>query len=152
MATYLFGLGLLALTVMLTLAAIAFAGSPPAPRPAFAPTTEPRRLRLRSRLLFARRTAQAITLDAVLVDAVGLPAGADATPGLPFAVAVRLPDTPWLAMRVDALLTEWSENGDVILFELIDDNGRLRTTIASGESSVHLDLADTAGLPNALAA
>lgn len=108
-------------------------------------------MRLRALLVFARRAPHAVVVDAVLVAVEQGPAGVVATPGLPFAVALRLPDTAWFAARVDELLGHWCEDGEVVVLEIVDHKGRLRTTIASHDSSVHLELVDTAGLPQPLA-
>ena len=114
-------------------------------------TAPPRRLpdavRLFSRLLFARRSTDAITLDCTLVAVDGeLPPGVEPPEGLPFTLRLRCPDTTWFASRVEELLSEWADESRELLLELAPENGKVRTTIMSGGSSVHLELASAAGL------
>ena len=107
-------------------------------------------VRLMSRLLFARRSFDAITLDCTLVSVDGdLPPDVDPPEGLPFTLRVRCPDTTWFATRVEELLTEWADDNRQLVLELSADRGKVRTTIASGGSSVHLELAGAAGLGSA---
>ncbi|HVM07500.1 MAG TPA: hypothetical protein VM345_03470 [Acidimicrobiales bacterium] len=133
----------------------------PSPRPRRArayhdditPQPERGRVRLMSRLLFARRTSDAITLDCTLVAVEGqLPPDVDPPQGLPFTLRLRCPDTTWFAGRVEELLTEWAEENRELMLELSPDRGKVRTTIASGGSSVHLELAGAAGLGSGLSA
>ncbi|HEX7166715.1 MAG TPA: hypothetical protein VF230_07020 [Acidimicrobiales bacterium] len=151
----------LALAAALVLAALAMRVPPPPARPvSFAPSPPspsspplpaPDRVRLASRLLFARRSADAITLDCTLVRVDGrLPANVDPPVGLPFTLRVRCPDTGWFAGRVEELLTEWADDNRELVLELSPDRGKVRTTIASGTSSVHLELAGAAGLGSGL--
>ena len=110
-------------------------------------------VRLRSRLLFARRTLDAITLDCTLAGVDGpLPADVDPPVGLPFTIRVRCPDTTWFATRVEDLLREWATENRELVLELVPEKGKVRTTIASGGSSVHLELAGAAGLGSGLSA
>lgn len=115
---------------------------------------------MRSRALFATRSRDAITLDFTLVRAEegldlppalwppelpgaltnGLP------PGQPFTLQLRAPDAGWFAGRVEELLCEWAEDNRELMLELREDRGRVRTTIVSGDSSVHLELASADGL------
>lgn len=122
-------------------------------RPAVSHDDPPTRghVRLMSRLLFARRSFDAITLDCTLVSVDGdLPADIGTPPaGLPFTLRVRCPDTTWFATRVEELLTEWADDNRELVLELSPDRGRVRTTIASRGSSVHLELAGAAGLGSA---
>ena len=105
------------------------------------------RIRLASRLLFARRSFDAITLDCILVRVDSeLPAHVKPPEGLPFTLRLRCPDTSWFATRVEELLNEWADQGRELEFELTSENGKVRTTIASDGSSVHLELASAAGL------
>lgn len=158
----------IAVSVVLLVAAFVAAGAlaaaalrMPAPRPGGHGTTAgaapaPRhtgRVRLMSRLLFARRSLDAITLDCTLVAVDGgLPAAVDPPEGLPFALRVRCPDTAWLANRVEKLLSEWADDNRELVLELTADRDKVRTTIASGRSSVHLELADAAGPGRGLSA
>ena len=126
---------------------------PPARRPLPAPPARPGRVRLSSRLLFARRSADAITLDCTLLRVDGpLPPNVDPPVGLPFTLQVRCPDTGWFAGRVEDLLVEWAAQNRELVLELSPDRGKVRTTIASGTSSVHLELAGAAGLGTGLGA
>lgn len=153
----------LALTIAFVLAAVAMRVPPPPthpmsfaplPPPPSAPTVSrpaPGRVRLASRLHFARRTADAITLDCTLLRIDGrLPANLDPPVGLPFTLRVRCPDTGWFAGRVEELLMEWADDNRELVLELSPDRGKVRTTIASGTSSVHLELAGAAGLGSGL--
>jgi hypothetical protein len=111
------------------------------------PRRRPGAVRLFSRLLFTRRSTDAITLDCTLVAVDGeLPAGVEPPEGLPFTLRLRCPDTTWFASRVEELLTEWADDNRELLLELAPENGKVRTTITSGGSSVHLELAGAAGL------
>lgn len=111
------------------------------------PDQQAHRVRLVSRLLFSRRTADAFTLDCMLVTVDGdLPDEVDPPEGLPFALRVRCPETSWFADRVEGLLSDWAEETRELTLELTPDRGRVRTTIASGDASVHLELAGAAGL------
>lgn len=144
-----------ALSILLLIAAVTATGAliflalvpprPALPTPPAAPheTAPPRgQVRLLSRLLFAHRSFDAITLDCTLVAIDGdVPADIDPPEGLPFTVRVRCPDTTWFATRVEELLGEWADENRELLVELSPDRGRVRTTIASGGSSVHLELA-----------
>ena len=113
-----------------------------------------------SRALFASRSQDAITLDFTLVRAEE---GLDLAPALwppglpcvlpnglpsgqPFTLQLRAPDAGWFAGRVEELLCEWAEDNRELVLELREDHGRVRTTIASGDSSVYLELASTDGL------
>jgi hypothetical protein len=99
------------------------------------------RLRLLSRALFARRSFDAITLDCTLVRAEGaIPKQFEPPSGLPFTLRLRVPDTSWFASRVEELLIQWAEDSREIVVELREDKGKVRTSIASGDSSVHLEL------------
>jgi hypothetical protein len=99
------------------------------------------RLRLRSRVLFARRSFDAITLDCTLVRAEGaFPKQFEPPAGLPFTLRLRVPDTNWFAIRVEELLTQWAEDSRELVVELREEKGKVRTVIASGDSSVHLEL------------
>ena len=121
-------------------------------KPAPDPTEPPARghVRLMSRLLFARRSFDAITLDCTLVSVEGsIPDDIVPPEGLPFTLRVRCPDTTWFATRVEELLSEWADDNRELVLELSPDRGRVRTTIASGGSSVHLELAGAAGLGSA---
>jgi hypothetical protein len=102
------------------------------------------RLRLSSRALFASRSVDAITLDCTLMRAED---DADEPPvGLPFTLQLRPPQAGWFASRVEELLAEWAADNRELLLELREDHGRVRTMIASGESSVYLELTSAAGL------
>lgn len=125
--------------------------SPPRPPVLHDEPRHAKRVRLMSRLLFARRSFDAITLDCTLVSVEGdLPPDVDPPEGLPFTLRVRCPDTTWFATRVEELLSEWAEDNRELLLELSSDHGKVRTTIASGGSSVHLELAGAAGLGSGL--
>lgn len=102
-------------------------------------------VQLLSRLLFARRQPGAITLDCLLVAVEKAAPGVVAPPGLPFTLQMRAPEAS-LAQRVDELLSEWAADSRELLFELRQEEGWVRTTIASGDSSVQLELAGAAGL------
>lgn len=106
------------------------------PKPQSLPQREQgRRLRLWSRALFASSTRGAITLDCMLVQT-----------GEPFTLLLRPPDSGWFAGRVEELLREWAEENRELALELREEHGRVRTTIASGGSSVYLELARAEGL------
>jgi len=103
--------------------------------PPLAPDRDPEprrdRVRLLSRLLFARRSFDAITLDCTLVAVDGeLPPDIDPPEGLPFTLRVRCPETTWFATRVEELLSEWAEDNRELVLELSPDKGKVRTTIA----------------------
>ncbi len=102
-------------------------------------------VRLLSRLLFARHQPGAITLDCLLVAVEEAAPGVVAPPGLPFTLQMRAPEER-LAEQVDELLAEWAADSRELLFELRQEEGRVRTTIASGDSKVHLELSGAAGL------
>ncbi len=102
-------------------------------------------VRLLSRLLFARRQPDAITLDCLLVAVEDPAPGVVAPAGLPFTLQLLAPD-PRMAQRVDDLLSAWAADSRELLFELRQEQGRVRTTIASGDSSVQLELTGAAGL------
>jgi hypothetical protein len=104
------------------------------------------RIRLLFRLLFSRTQPDGITLDCLLVSVEEAAPGVHAPEGLPFTLRLRVPDTVWFAHRVDQLLGEWADDGRELLIELTEDHGKVRTMIASGTSSVHLELAGAAGL------
>lgn len=101
-------------------------------------------IRLLSRLLFARHQPGAITLDCLLVSVEG-PASGVAPAGLPFTLQLHAPEAA-MARQVDELLDEWAGDSRELLLELSEDRGRVRTTIASGKSSVQLELSGAAGL------
>ncbi|MBW3558018.1 MAG: hypothetical protein KY454_13875 [Actinobacteria bacterium] len=102
-------------------------------------------VRLLSRLLFARRQPDAITLDCLLVSVEDPAPGVVAPPGLPFTLQLLAPE-PRMAQQVDDLLNAWAADSRELLFELRQEQGRVRTTIASGDSSVQLVLSGAAGL------
>lgn len=104
------------------------------------------RLRLLSRLLFSRRTRDAITIDCLLLSVEQAKPGVDAPEGLPFTLELKTPDTTWFAERVEDLLAEWADDSRELLLELREDRGKVRTCIASGDSMVHLELSGAAGL------
>jgi hypothetical protein len=104
------------------------------------------RIRLLSQVLFTRRQRDNITIDCLLVSVEQAGPGVGAPAGLPFTLQFRTPDTAWFADRVEHLLNEWSDENRELLFELREDHGKVRTVIASGPSSVHLELAGAAGL------
>lgn len=111
------------------------------------------RVRLVTRLVFARRSFDAFTLDCLLVSVDGdLPDDVEPPEGLPFTLRLRSPDTTWFAERVEELLTDWADETRELTLELTPDRGRVRTTIASGDASVHLELAGAAGLGTGLSA
>ncbi len=101
-------------------------------------------IRLLSRLLFARHQPGAITLDCLLVSVEG-PASGVAPAGLPFTLQLHAPEAA-IARQVDELLDEWTADSRELMLELSEDRGRVRTTIASGKSSVQLELSGAAGL------
>lgn len=101
-------------------------------------------VRLLSRLLFARRQPGAITLDCLLVAVEDAAPGVVAPPGLPFTLQMRAPEAN--LAQVDELLAEWAADSRELRFELRQEEGWVRTTIASGDSSVQLELAGAAGL------
>ena len=104
------------------------------------------RVRLLSRLLFTRTQDDAITIDCLLMAVEKAGPGVDAPEGLPFTLQLRTPDTAWFADRVEQLLEQWAEESRELLVELREDHGKVRTMIASGASTVHLELAGAAGL------
>jgi hypothetical protein len=111
------------------------------------PTRRPDGIRLVTRVLFSRRAHDALTLDCTLIRVErGLPPDLDPPEGLPFTLRVRCPDTSWFAGRVEALLGEWAKENREVVVELTPENDKIRTMIASGESSVHLELSGAAGL------
>ena len=151
--------GVLGITVTLILATVHIpdgvdlGGPTLAPSPITAADHGKPRLRLSSRLLFARRSLDAITLDCTLLEAAGdLPPDVHPPAGLPFTLRVRCPDTGWFAGRVEELLNEWADDNRELMLELSSEHGKVRTTIASGGSSVHLELAGAAGLGSDLSA
>ncbi len=103
-------------------------------------------VRLRSRILFCRRTEEAITVDCVLIEieeavgAIGAPAG------LPFTLQFRLPDTDWFADRAEDLLGEWAEDDLPVAVDLREDGGKVRIALASDGTLLRLELAGAAGL------
>jgi hypothetical protein len=132
-----------ATTVVLLL--LAFAA--PMPRPPALYDEEGRpRIRLLSRLLFTGRHDDAITLDCLLVSVERAAPGVTAPEGMPFTLQLRTPETAWFAARVEHLLGEWADESRELLLELREDHGKVRTMIASGDSSVHLELSGAAGL------
>jgi hypothetical protein len=136
-----------AVTVVLLLAAITI---PPAPyRDDDADDTlddgRPR-IRLLSRLLFSRRETESIVIDCLLLAVEQAGPGVTAPEGLPFTLQLRIPDTQWFADRVDQLLSGWADESRVLVLELREDHGTVRTRIASGDASVHLELCGAAGL------
>jgi hypothetical protein len=152
----------LALTAALARAEATTGPSPfpfPSPRGRIEMQASKPSLRLLSRALFASRSPDAITLDCTLVRAEhggGWRGGLDLPPaflppafvppaGLPFTLRLRAPEADWFAGRVEELLREWAEENRELVLELREDRGRVRTTIASGDSSVYLDLAEAAG-------
>jgi hypothetical protein len=104
------------------------------------------RIRLLSQVLFTRRQRDAITIDCLLVSVEQAGPGVGAPAGLPFTLQFRTPDTAWFADRVEQLLTEWADDNRELTLELREDHGKVRTMIASGPSTVHLELAGAAGL------
>jgi hypothetical protein len=141
--------------VLLVLALAVPAPSPDDERPEGLRSTDRRRgpgedrrprIRLLSQVLFTRRQRDNITIDCLLVSVEQAGPGVGAPAGLPFTLQFRTPDTAWFADRVEHLLNEWSSENRELLFELREDHGKVRTVIASGPSSVHLELAGAAGL------
>lgn len=104
------------------------------------------RIRLLSRVLFARCQPDSIMLDCLLVAVEQAAPGVTVAPGMPFTLQLRAPTTGWFADRVERLLTEWADENRELLLELHEDHGKVRTRIASGESSVQLELSGAAGL------
>lgn len=133
-------------TIVLLLA-VAVAAPPDGSTPeVFGPDDRRPRIRLLSRVLFTRRQHDAITVDCLLVSVEQAGPGIGAPAGLPFTLQFRTPDTAWFADRVERLLTEWADDSRELTVELREDHGKVRTVIASGPSSVHLELAGAAGL------
>lgn len=138
----------LAFTVATTLVMLLIALAIPAtPRPGalYDDDGEPR-IRLLSRVLFLRRVSDAITIDCLLVAIEHAGPELEAPEGMPFTLQLRTPETGWFADRVEQLLAEWADDDRELLLELREDRGKVRTMIASGSSSVHLELAGAAGL------
>jgi hypothetical protein len=134
----------IATTVVLLLVSLAV---PTAPKtPALYDDDGHPRIRLLSRVLFSRRQTDAITIDCLLVAVEQAGPDLDAPEGLPFTLQLRTPETGWFADRVEQLLEEWAGDSRELLLELREDHGRVRTMIASGSSSVHLELTGAAGL------
>jgi hypothetical protein len=104
------------------------------------------RIRLLSRLLFARSQDDAITIDCLLLSVDQAGPGVSAPAGLPFTLRLRTPETAWFAGRVEHLLSEWADESRELVVELREDHGKVRTMLSSGESAVHLELAGAAGL------
>ena len=104
------------------------------------------RIRLLSRLLFSRRQPESIVIDCLLLSVEQAGPGVSAPEGLPFTLQLRVPDTEWFADRIDELLTEWADQSRELLVELREDHGTVRTRIASGGSSLQLELSGAAGL------
>lgn len=104
------------------------------------------RIRILSQVLFTRRQRDNITIDCLLVSVEQAGPGVGAPAGLPFTLQFHTPDTAWFADRVEHLLTEWAEDNRELTLELREDHGKVRTVIASGPSSVHLELSGAAGL------
>lgn len=107
----------------------------PTDAPALIDDDDRPKVRLLSRLLFARRDEDAFTLDCTLAS------------GLPFTLQVHAPETEWFAGRVEQLLAEWAEDERELVLELTKGyGGKVRTTIAAGDSSLQLELVGAAGL------
>lgn len=104
------------------------------------------RIRILSQVLFTRRQRDNITIDCLLVSVEQAGPGVGAPAGLPFTLQFHTPDTAWFADRVEHLLAEWAEDNRELTLELREDHGKVRTVIASGPSSVHLELSGAAGL------
>jgi hypothetical protein len=131
-------------TVVLILVAIA---NPPSTPVDDLPVDDGRpRIRLLSRLLFARRQPESIIIDCLLLSVEQAGPGVTAPEGLPFTLELRTPDTPWFAERVDELLSDWADESRELVLELREDHGKVRTRIDSGDASVHLELSGAAGL------
>lgn len=131
-------------TVVLLLIAVAI---PTSPKTAALYDDDGRpRIRLLSRVLFTRRVSDAITIDCLLVAVEDAGAELEAPEGMPFTLQLRTPETGWFADRVEQLLSEWADDDRELLVELREDHGKVRTMIASGTSSVHLELSGAAGL------
>ncbi len=139
---------ILACTVAVTAVLLVLALAVPAmPKPAALYDNDGQpRVRLLSRVLFTRRFTDAITIDCLLVAVQQAGADLDAPEGMPFTLQLRTPETGWFADRVEHLLEEWAADSRELLLELREDHGRVRTMIASGSSSVHLELTGAAGL------
>lgn len=150
------GLALLALATTCVLVVLALAAAVPRVLPELAPLTPlavpahypGRRLGLDARILFVSRSAGTIALDCVLAGHHDGNHDSDAPPpGLPFTLQLRAPFADWFSARVEDLLRLWAEEDRELVIELRDDGrGRVRTTIAGDESSVHLELAGAPGL------
>ena len=134
-----------ATTLVLLLVAVAIPSAVPTRRPDAEDPDGPR-IRLLSRVLFTRRNTDAITLDCTLVSVEQAGPGVSGPAGMPFTLQLRAPATEWFAERVERLLVEWADEDRELLLELREDHGKVRTRIASGESSVHLELSGAAGL------
>jgi hypothetical protein len=104
------------------------------------------RIQLLSRLLFSRRQPESIVIDCLLLSIEQAGPGVTAPEGMPFTLQLRTPDTGWFAERVDQLLSTWADESRELLLELREDQGKVRTRIASGDASVQLELSGAAGL------
>lgn len=131
-------------TVVLLVIAIALPSVPKSP--AFYDEDGQPRIRLLSRVLFSHRRSDAISIDFLLVAVEQAGPEVTAPAGLPFTLQLRAPETGWFADRVEQLLDEWAQDSRELLLELREDRGKVRTMIASGTSSVHLELTGAAGL------
>ncbi len=146
--TFLLTLVVFAVVTTIVALALALAGPAPIPPPVAPEALDDRRpgVRLLSQLLFTRRQPDGITIDCLLVAVQDAGPGVGAPAGLPFTLQFHTPDTAWFADRVEHLLTEWAEDSRELTVELREDHGKVRTVIASGPSSVHLELSGAAGL------
>ncbi len=134
-----------AMTIVLLVIAIAVPVTPRSPA-LYGEDGQPR-IRLLSRVLFSRRQSNALSVDFLLVAIEQAGPDLAAPAGLPFTLELRTPETGWFADRVEQLLAEWAEDSRELLVELREDRGgKVRTMIASGTSSVHLELTGAAGL------
>ena len=132
----------------IVLLAITYAIPTPATRTTTAPEHDDGRPRIRlvSRLLFSHRQPESIVIDCLLLAVDQAGPGVSAPEGLPFTLRLRVPDTEWFADRVDELLSQWADESRELVLELREDHGTVRTRIASGDSSVQLELSGAAGL------
>lgn len=95
-----------------------------------------RGVRVRSQVLFAEMSPGLLRLDSVLVEA----AGAHLPSGSPVTLVLRLPVSGVVAAVVEATVTRWADDVDVVDMELLSDGEHQRVVLSDGASTVRLEL------------
>lgn len=91
-------------------------------------------VRVRSQLLFVESTPGLLRLDGALMEDAGvnLPAGS------PVTLVLRLPESGVVAAVVEATVSRWTDDVDVVDMELLPGTDETRVVLSDGASTVRL--------------